>query len=200
MEDPILYYLTTTNNISQQNRVGMLSLTTFNYFNYNLKIYMGIERRTERSKLVMDNWKRLFKTINAKDYKDGILLAEDDVLMLKGWSEIKEKVDYNRLNWIVYQKKFMDNKAKTKKEITAGAQLIYIPHLKIEWFKEKLLNSKSIHFDRFLSKLDIHYPFKAKECGIEIIRESATTLTKRGHISLEKATKLFASIKLKKSS
>jgi hypothetical protein len=191
MEDPILYYLTTTNNISQQNRVGMLSLTTFNHFDYNLKIYMGIERRTERSKLVSDNWKRLFKTIDAKDYKDGILLAEDDVLMLKGWSEIKEKVDYQKLNWIVYQKKFMD---KTK-EITAGAQLIYIPHLKIAWFKEKLLNSKSIHFDRFLSKLDIHYPFKAKECGIEIIRESATTLTKRGHISLEKATKLFASIK-----
>ena len=195
MEQPILYYLTTTNNISQQNRIGMLSLTTFNYFDYNLKIYMGIERRTQRSKLVMDNWKRLFKTIDAKDYKDGILLAEDDVLMIKGWQEIKEKVDYQKLNWIVYQKKFMDNKAKTSKEVTAGAQLIYIPHLKILWFKEKLLNSKSIHFDRFLSKLDIHYPFKAKECGIEIIRESATTLTKRGHISLEKATKLFESIK-----
>jgi hypothetical protein len=112
--------------------------------------------------------------------------------MLKGWSEIKEKVDYQKLNWIVYQKKFMD---KTK-EITAGAQLIYIPHLKIEWFKEKLLNSKSIHFDRFLSKLDIHYPYAPKECGIEIIRESATTLTKRGHISLDKATKLFEKLKL----
>ena len=191
MGQPKLFYLTTTNNISQQNRIGMLSLTTFNHFDYNLKIYMGIERRTQRSKLVMDCWKRLFKTIDADDYADGILLAEDDVLMLKGWQEIKEKVDYQKLNWIVYQKKFMD---KTK-EITAGAQLIYIPSVKIEWFKEKLLNSKSIHFDRFLSKLDIHYPFKAKECGIEIIRESSTTLTKRGHISFDKATKLFESIK-----
>ena len=137
-----------------------------NGFN-NINLVNGIIRKEKKSKIVMDSWKKFFKT--NKEFDDDIMLVEDDVICKINRLDMLKKIDRTKINYIFYQK-ILKAKSKT---ITVGAQGIFIPKEKINEFISILNSSNSIHFDRWLGRLvDIYYPCKPKEWGVEIIHKS----------------------------
>ena len=92
---------------------------------------------------------------------------EDDVKVLVSQEDLLNKVNMDRINIVFYQKylKYQLN--------FVGAQGIFIPYTLICYYIDKLLNSKSIHFDRWNGKyLNIYYAYNPKEGGVEYERAS----------------------------
>lgn len=175
MSAPPVFMLTVKPNL--MDKVTHASLENWQGYGYkNVYPFLGVERKTERSKIVMDGWKKFFNMLSG-DLKKGLIISEDDVLWAEEWSKTSKKVKMDKVNWLCYQK-FFKEKQKDGKilKIPVGAQALYIPKQMINKFKEDLLNSKSIHFDRWLSRLPyIHYSFKPKEACAEFESFSATT-------------------------
>ena len=139
-----------------------------NKFN-NIDLVKGIIRKTDTSKLVMDNWKKFFR--KNKLFTEDIMLCEDDVICKINMNVMKKKINRKKINWVFYQKRM---KAGHIDEIyTVGAQGIYIPKELIKPFVAKLLESTSSHFDRWVSRLDnIYYPRGSIDWGEEIPHKS----------------------------
>ena len=132
-------------------------------------INKGILRNDNPSRRVMDGWKEYFKN-NILD--EDLLLLEDDLFVKVSKHDMVQKIDNTKINYIGYQKTFKEN----CKVIPVGGQAIFIPKNLIPYYKEELLKSRSIHFDRWNSRLEkIYYPYKPKEFGEEYERISSTT-------------------------
>lgn len=82
---------------------------------------------------------------------------------------MKKKINRKKINWVFYQKRM-----KAEDEIyTVGAQGIFIPKELIKPFIDKLLESQSSHFDRWVSRLNnIYYPRGSINWGMEIPHKS----------------------------
>jgi len=147
-----------------------------------LQIAPGIVRKEQPSKRVMDGWKKFFRENFGNSDDDlinryvlnevDIMLMEDDVLIKISKKEMQKRIKRDKINFLCYQKFFKEK----GKDIPVGSQVIYIPWEMIVTFAKALLSSKSIHFDRWISRLpDITYNFGPKEFCNEITRISATT-------------------------
>jgi len=152
-----------------------ISLKDRGYGN-DIKLVKGIIRKEQTSKRVMDGWKQWFSNNNninkiISEGKD-LLIMEDDVIVKSNYTKLIKKIKKNKINFIFYQKTFKEK----GKDIPVGTQGLIIPNALIKFYQKELLDAKSIHFDRWNSRLpNIHYACLPKECGEEITRVSATT-------------------------
>ena len=152
------------------------SLAQMGYGKENIELAMGIVRKEQPSKRVMDGWKKWFgfkDNIN-QIIKEGrnLLIMEDDVIVKVDYPKLMSEVKMDKINFVFYQKTFKE-KGKT---IAVGTQGVFIPNGLIKFYQRELLDAKSIHFDRWNSRLpNIYYACLPKECGEEITRVSATT-------------------------
>ena len=171
---PPVFMLTPPTNIVKKTTLS--SIGNYKRKGYNVYPFQGVIRKTDRSKIVMDGWKKFFGMLKG-NLPNGLLISEDDVLWNEPWSEVKKKVKMDKINWLCYQKFFKEKqKDGSVKEIPVGSQLKYIPPKMINKYKEELLKAKSIHFDRWNSRLkDIYYAYKPHEVCAEIESVSATT-------------------------
>ena len=166
----IIYTMMINHNYTQNTPLYKASLKSWLDHDYtNIELVLGIERKELPSKRLMDGWKRFFTTLKPTD---DIIIAEDDILVHINKNDMLKKIKRDKINWLSYQKTFKEK----GKDIPVGAQAIFIPKELIPYYKEELLKSKSIHFDRWNSRLDkIYYTYKPKEFGSEMTRISATT-------------------------
>jgi len=184
---PPVFMLTMPKKIN--NAITLAVINNFQKRGYKVYPFQGVIRKIDRSKIVMDGWKKFFSMLQTDRLSKGILLAEDDVLWNEPWSETKKRVKMDKINWLCYQKFFKEKqKDGSIKEIPVGSQLLYIPPKMITKYKEEISKAKSIHFDRWNSRLkDIYFAYKPKEVCAEITRTSATTGKQRKGKELEKS-------------
>ena len=161
----------TIDETSDHYKATIDSLSKNQFLNDNLHHNFGIVRDYDTSSRVMDSWKRGFKDVDQINFD--LLLMEDDVVVLINFMDFKKKLKRDKINWVFYQKRFKEYRSQNW--IPVGAQGVYIPKELFKEFKWKLLSSKSIHFDRWLSRLDnIYYSCEPKEFGIELEKMSST--------------------------
>jgi hypothetical protein len=152
-----------------------ISLKDRGYGN-DIKLVKGIIRKEQASKRVMDGWKQWFSDNNninkiISEGKD-LLIMEDDVIVKINFANLIKKIKKNKINFVFYQKTFKEKGI----DIPVGTQGVYIPNKLIKSYQKELLNAKSIHFDRWNSRLpNIYYPLLPKEGGEELTRVSGTT-------------------------
>ena len=152
--------------VQDENLKKTIVSITKNSFNH-IYLVNGIIRKDKKSKIVMDSWKKFFETNT--DFDDDIMLVEDDVICKINREDMLKKIDRSKINYIFYQKRLKEK----NNTFTVGSQGIFIPKEKINEFISVLNSSKSIHFDRWLSRLkEIYYPCGPKEWGEEIIHKS----------------------------
>ena len=154
---PPVFMLSTPTNLVKGTTIA--SINQFTKLGYRVLPFQGVVRKTDKSKIVMDGWKKFFSMLQFGGLYKGILIAEDDVIWEEPWSEVKKRVKMDKINWLCYQKFFKEKqKDGSTKKIPVGNQLMYIPPKMIAKYKEELLKAKSIHFDRWNSRLkDIYY-------------------------------------------
>ena len=166
-----IYTLTIRKNERKTDPIYLASRKSWidkGYNNFN--IVDGIDRKEKPSQRVMDGWKKWFS--EKKEFKNDIIIAEDDVYVKTEKKDMVKKINRDKINWLCLQKTFKEG----DKKIPVGAQVIYIPKELIPYYKEELLKSRSIHFDRWNSRLSkIFYPYAPKEFGEELERISTTT-------------------------
>tara|TARA_R110000765_G_C18578308_1_gene566048 strand:+ start:63 stop:566 length:504 start_codon:yes stop_codon:yes gene_type:complete len=132
----------------------------------DINLHRGIIRPERRSKIVMDSWKEYF-SINIEP--QDILIMEDDVIVKINKYKLLGLIDIDKINYCFYQNLLKKNNNK----YAVGSQGIFIPKEKYKSFIDKLNNSNSIHFDKWLSQLnDIKYIGNPKEYGKEIPHKS----------------------------
>jgi len=131
--------------------------------------YYKVKRETnvKPSKIIMNNWKKYF-AIN--EIKEDIIIAEDDVYVLKKYDEMINEIAHDKINYLCFQKQINGGSIKV------GSQAIYIPLVQLQYFKSVLNKMASRHFDRFMSRVyGVVFPYKAKEFGEEIEHISQIT-------------------------
>ena len=131
--------------------------------------YYKVKRETnvKPSKIIMNNWKKYF-AIN--EIKEDIIIAEDDVLVIKKYNEMINEIAKDKINYLCFQKQINGGSIKV------GSQAIYIPLVQLEYFKSVLNKMANRHFDRFMSRVyGVVFPYKAKEFGEEIEHISQIT-------------------------
>lgn len=176
IDEPIVYTMMIRHDETKKTPLYKASKKSWNDNDFkNIELVQGIERKELPSKRVMDGWKRFFTNLKQEKYRD-MIITEDDVLININKKDMLKKIKRNKINWLSYQKTFKEKGL----DIPVGSQAIFIPKELIPYYKEELLKSKSIHFDRWNSRLEkIYYPYKPKEFGTEMTRISATTGTIR---------------------
>jgi hypothetical protein len=174
---PPVFMLSIPSNVTKGNTLA--SIRKFQDMGYKVYPFQGVIRKTDRSKIVMDGWKKFFSQLSytGKLTRTGFLIAEDDVMWEEDWATTKKRMKMDKVNWLCYQKFFKEKQRDgTTKEIPVGTQLLYVPPKMVEQYKKDILESKSIHFDRFNSRLPyIHYAYKPHEVCAELQSVSATT-------------------------
>ena len=170
MNLPKVFMLTIPKNLLT--KTTQTSILSWEKKGFEVHLVYGIERCSETSKIVMDSWKRFFTTEFVNNHPNGIILAEDDSYLLKNWSELIYAFKKKNINWFGFQSTFKEN----NKLIPVGVQAFYIPNEQLDSYIQQILTAKSIHFDRFNSRVKlVYYPFKAKEAVLELERISLTT-------------------------
>jgi len=171
---PPVFMLTTPKNII--GNTAITSIAQLNTEGYKVYPFQGVVRTTDRSKIVMDGWKKFFSMLKG-NLPNGLLMAEDDLFWEEPWSKTKKKMKMDKINWLCYQKFFKEKQRDgSVKMIPVGNQFMYIPPKLIESYKEEILKAKSIHFDRWNSRLpNIYYAYKPHEVCAELTSPSATT-------------------------
>jgi len=172
---PIFMLSTPKNVISKTTQASMSNLVKKGYKVYP---FQGVVRSINKSKIVMDGWKKFFTMLDIdRGLPNGILIAEDDLLWEETWAETSRRMKMNKINWLCYQKFFNEKQKDGKiKKIPVGNQFMYIPRPLLKKYKESILKAKSIHFDRWNSRQpDIYYPYKPHEVCAEIESMSGTT-------------------------
>jgi len=173
---PPVFMLSTPKNITKGTTLA--SIRNYQDLGYKVFPFQGVVRTTARSKIVMDGWKKFFTDLSFTGslLRTGFLISEDDVLWNDDWNKTKKRMKMDKVNWLCYQKFFKEKqKDGSTKEIPVGSQLLYIPPAMVKRYKDDLLKSKSIHFDRYQSRLPyIHYAYKPHEVCAEIESTSGT--------------------------
>ena len=182
---PPVFMLSTPKNIKKPETLA--SIAQLNQMGFKTIIpFQGVVRTTDRSKIVMDGWKKFFTMLKG-NLPRGLLIAEDDLYWQETWKEMRPRIKMDKINWLCYQK-FFNEKQKdgTIKQIPVGNQFMYIPQPMIEKYTKDLMAAKSIHFDRWNSRLPyIHYAYKPHEVCAEMEHVSGTTAKVRAGVKLQ---------------
>ncbi len=110
--------------------------------------FQGVVRSTDRSKIVMDGWKKFFTMLQTTGLSNGLLIGEDDLYWEDTWEKMKGRMKMDKINWLCYQKFFKEKQRDgTIKEIPVGNQLMYIPKQMIEKYTKGKDFMKQFHND-----------------------------------------------------
>jgi hypothetical protein len=186
MKIPPVFMLSTPKNLKKPE--ALASIAQLNKMGFKTIIpFQGVVRSTDRSKIVMDGWKKFFTMLQTKSLSAGLLIAEDDLYWEDTWEKMKGRMKMDKINWLCYQKFFKEKQRDgTIKEIPVGNQLMYIPKQMIEKYAKDLMAAKSIHFDRWNSRQPyIHYAYKPHEVCAEMEHVSGTTAKVRAGAKLQ---------------
>jgi len=186
MKNPPVFMLSTPKNIKKPE--ALASIAQLNKMGFKTIIpFQGVVRSTDRSKIVMDGWKKFFTMLQTTGLSNGLLIGEDDLYWEDTWEKMKGRMKMDKINWLCYQKFFKEKQRDgTIKEIPVGNQLMYIPKQMIEKYTKDLMAAKSIHFDRWNSRQPyIHYAYKPHEVCAEMEHVSGTTAKVRAGAKLQ---------------